>query len=370
MKKILFAANKDTMILNMYLPYIKFFKEQNYEIHVMTNSEAKIPFSDKKIKIEYESMRKPISKRKLIQKVRKIIQTETYERIITTTLEANTLIRMSVRKHLKEQTKITCIIDKFPFYIYSNKFTYQHYFRLEKKLANYTDELFFLNQDDYKIAKKNFKKIKKIYYTPGLGIDLSLYEQESKKEEQAKLRQTLNIKAHDFVLLYEGDLTKENRQDWLIEALSDLFINNENFHLLLLGSDELHGKCQEMASEMGLTKQIHFLGYRTDEIEWMHIAHVALNASLDQGFPLNILKAICIGLPIIAVETRGVKDLVITNENGFLIDDKDAGELCSRITQIYLDTALRKKMITYNLSKRKEYALETIEPQILQQIKD
>ena len=41
MKKVLFSATVDSHILCFHLPYLKYFKEQGYEVHVATNSDEK-----------------------------------------------------------------------------------------------------------------------------------------------------------------------------------------------------------------------------------------------------------------------------------------------------------------------------------------
>ena len=51
MKKVLFTATVDSHILAFHLPFLKWFKENGYEVHVATNGDAEIPYCDKKIKI-------------------------------------------------------------------------------------------------------------------------------------------------------------------------------------------------------------------------------------------------------------------------------------------------------------------------------
>jgi len=50
-KKILFVANTDVHINLCYLPYMKYFKEQGYIVHVATNTNILLDYCDKKIQI-------------------------------------------------------------------------------------------------------------------------------------------------------------------------------------------------------------------------------------------------------------------------------------------------------------------------------
>ncbi len=46
MKKVLFSATVDEHILSFHIPYIKWFKEQGYEVHVASKGKFKIPYVD------------------------------------------------------------------------------------------------------------------------------------------------------------------------------------------------------------------------------------------------------------------------------------------------------------------------------------
>ena len=76
MKKVLFTATVDSHILQFHLPYLKWFKEQGYEVHVATNGDEKIPYCDVKHKITFE--RSPVKTNNInaIFKLKKIIDKE------------------------------------------------------------------------------------------------------------------------------------------------------------------------------------------------------------------------------------------------------------------------------------------------------
>ena len=54
MEKVLFTATVDGHILNFHIPYLKWFKEQGYEVHVASNGDSDIPFADVKYNIPFE----------------------------------------------------------------------------------------------------------------------------------------------------------------------------------------------------------------------------------------------------------------------------------------------------------------------------
>ena len=76
MKKVLFTATVDSHIENFHIPYLKYFKEQGYEVHVATNGDNEIPYCDKKIKISFERSPFKSNNLKAIKQLKKVIMEE------------------------------------------------------------------------------------------------------------------------------------------------------------------------------------------------------------------------------------------------------------------------------------------------------
>ena len=72
MKKVLFTATVDSHIELFHLPYLKYFKENGYEVHVATNGDDEIPYCDKKIKIPFSRSPFKIDNLKAIKQLKKV----------------------------------------------------------------------------------------------------------------------------------------------------------------------------------------------------------------------------------------------------------------------------------------------------------
>ena len=85
MKKVLFTATVDSHIELFHLPFLKYFKDQGYEVHVATNGDLKIPYCDKKIKIPFA--RSPFKWTNLIaiKLLKELLSKEQYDLIHTHT---------------------------------------------------------------------------------------------------------------------------------------------------------------------------------------------------------------------------------------------------------------------------------------------
>ena len=62
MKKVLFVASVTRHINTFHIPYLKYFKDKGYEVHVASNGEENIKYCDKHFNIEFE--RAPFRKNK------------------------------------------------------------------------------------------------------------------------------------------------------------------------------------------------------------------------------------------------------------------------------------------------------------------
>ena len=71
----------------------------------------------------------------------------------------------------------------------------------------------------------------------------------------------------------------------------------------------LQKECQELAERLGIEEMVDFLGYRNDIETLLKISDVAVASSLREGLPVNIMEAMACGLPVIATDNRGHREL-------------------------------------------------------------
>lgn len=172
MKKVLFTATVDSHIELFHLPYLKLFKDKGYEVHVATNSDKKIPYCDKKIKIPFRRSPFKIDNIKAIKMLKKVIMEEKYDIIHTHTPMGSAVTRLAAKKARKKyHTRVIYTAHGFHFFKGSSIKNWLIYYSVEKWLSRYTDTLILINQEDYQLAKKKFKKCSDIQYVPGVGID-------------------------------------------------------------------------------------------------------------------------------------------------------------------------------------------------------
>lgn len=359
-KKVLFTATVDSHILHFHIPYLKLFKEKGYEVHVATNGNEEIPYCDKKHVISFERSPLKLNNLKAIGQLRKIINEEKFDIIHCHTPMGSVVTRLAAKKARKKGTRVIYTAHGFHFYKGAPKLNWFLFYPVEKYLSKYTDTLITINKEDYDLAKRKFKKCNDIKYVPGVGIDEKKFDFRMSKKERDDLRKSLGLKSDDFVMIYPAELSNRKRQVWLINSLKNLLKNNSNIHLLLPGKDSLEEECDKLIKELSLEKQVHILGYRKDIPKLLMISDISVSSAKQEGLPVNIMEAMYLGLPIVASDCRGNRDLVKNNKNGYIIDLNDNESFSKRIEELYKNKEKYKTFKECSKKEVKQYMLENI----------
>jgi glycosyltransferase EpsD len=358
MKKVLFTATVDSHILAFHTPFLKYFKENGYEVHVATNGNEDIPYCDKKHVISFERSPFKLNNLKAIRQLKKIIDTEKYDIIHTHTPMGSVVTRLAAISARKNGTRVIYTAHGFHFFKGAPMLNWLIFYPIEKILANCTDTLITINKEDYDLAKNKFKT--DVRYVPGVGIDPKKFDISITQQQKTELRKSLGIKDSDFVMIYPAELSKRKNQIWLIKSIADLIRNNQKFHLLLPGKDSLNGKCQVLTNKIGIEHNIHFLGYRKDMPQLLSISNLAVSSALQEGLPVNIMEAMYIGLPIIATNCRGNRDLIKNGLNGYIIESNNQNSLADKLVYLEKRIDTRDKMSRNNSTLINNYLLTKI----------
>lgn len=360
MKKVLFTATVDSHILCFHIPFLKLFKDMGYEVHVATNGNGEIPYCDKKIFIPFERSPYKLNNLKAIKKLKKVIMEEKYDIIHTHTPMGAVVTRLAAKKaRKKHHTRVIYTAHGFHFYKGAPLLNWMLFYPVEKYLSKYTDTLITINKEDYERAKHKFsKRCKDIKYVPGVGIDKEKFSVRLDKNQKKELKKSLGLKENDFVLTYVARLDKNKNQGFLIKVMRKIVCNYPNIHLLLVGPDELNGEYQKQAKD--IISNVHFLGLRKDVPQLLNITDISVSSSLREGLPVNILEAMTMGVPVVAIDTRGARDLVRNNVNGYLVEFNDIERYIKSIENIYVFSNKSERLGKESRHIVKGYFLEDV----------
>lgn len=99
----------------------------------------------------------------------------------------------------------------------------------------------------------------------------------------------------------------EKDQDTVIRALKHL---PTDFHLFFVGDGSRRSELETLASQLGLTERVHFMGVRTDVAELLHAADYIVMSSHFEGLSLSSVEGMSIGKPFLASDVDGLREVV------------------------------------------------------------
>lgn len=106
-----------------------------------------------------------------------------------------------------------------------------------------------------------------------------------------------------FVIGHVGRFCPQKNHDFLIDIFNIFHSKYPNSILALVGSGELQGKIQEKVKNLGLDKDVYFLGNRADMPDIYQAFDVFLFPSFYEGLPVSLIEAQASGLPCVISDT-------------------------------------------------------------------
>jgi glycosyltransferase involved in cell wall biosynthesis len=157
-----------------------------------------------------------------------------------------------------------------------------------------------------------------------------------------------NKKMPDKFIITPGAsrVTKRKGLDFLIRAVAQLLPKYPNILLRIMGDGDEKENLIMLIKELKLENNVQFLGRipREKTAAYYQEANMFVLPSFNEGMSNAMLEALATGLPIIATETGGTKELVTENKNGFLIAMGDSNDLAGKIEKLIMDKVLCEKM--------------------------
>ncbi len=227
------------------------------------------------------------------------------------------------------------------------------YYPVEKLLAYWTDVLVTVNREDYQFAKRNLKA-GKIFWIPGVGIDVKKFSAHARQREEAFCK-CFDIPKNALLLLSVGELNKGKNHRMAITALSAL--GRKDVFYLVCGQGALAKRLQRYADRIGVGAQVRFPGYQEDTPCIYRNADIFVFPSKREGMPVALMEAMAAGLPCIVSDIRGNRELVPFAR----IDPKQPGQLAGMLSLLLGDQQLRIKYGRSNQKKIRGYSQKAVE---------
>lgn len=370
-KHALLIANSASMIDHFNKDNIRILQDMGYTISVAANfqegnsstAERIRAFASELAAQDIEIIDLPIPRKvtelgkafKSIRILKRYMQNHPCQIVHTQTPFGGVVGRIAAKKFRKAAgTKVIYFVHGFHFYHGAGLKNYLLYYNVEKWLSHMTDCLITLNQEDYNAARRKFHHTN-VHYVPGVGVDTDAIA--SICVDKADVCKRFGLPSDKKIILTVAELIPRKNVETAIRAFARS--SRDDAILAICGKGALEPSLNALAQDLQVEDRVFFAGYHTDVLDLYRCADLFLFTSLQEGLSVAMMQAMAAGLPIIASDIRGNRDLLAaephTRGRHYLLPAKSSECFAEKINQILDDPALSRKLGQENQTICKKY---------------
>ena len=370
-KHALLIANSASMIDHFNKDNIRILQNMGYTISVAANfqegnsstAERIRSFASELAAQDIEIIDLPIPRKvtefnktfKSIRILKRYMRSHPCQIVHTQTPFGGVVGRLAAKKFRRQdKTKVIYFVHGFHFFHGAGIKNYLLYYNVEKWLSHITDCLITLNQEDYLAAKQRFHH-PNVHYVPGVGVDTDAIA--SLSVDKTDVCRRFGLPTDKKIILTVAELIPRKNVETAIRAFAKS--DRDDAVLAICGKGALAESLAQLAQDLQIGDHVFFAGYHTDVLDLYRCADLFLFTSFQEGLSVAVMQAMAAGLPIIASDIRGDRDLLAaephTLSKHYLLPVKDVNAYAQKINKILDDPALAQSLGHENQSNCRKY---------------
>jgi L-malate glycosyltransferase len=147
----------------------------------------------------------------------------------------------------------------------------------------------------------------------------------------------------NFTIGCVGNLRKEKGYEYLLHSVKLLLVKIPGLKVKIVGDGPLQTDLMNLANSLNISKNIEFLGRRTDIYPLLASFDIWVMSSIFEGFSVALLEAMLLGLPIIATDVGGNAEAIEDGVSGKVIPPRDINALEEAIYSLFSNPEIRAK---------------------------
>lgn len=170
----------------------------------------------------------------------------------------------------------------------------------------------------------------------------------------------------EMVLISVGRLAPEKNWDTLLHAFAKVYAEHQNLRLVLIGDGPAKATLEALAAELGISEHVTFTGSLPFEEVPCHLkaADAFVFASVTETQGLVTMEAMAAGLPVVAVDASGTRDIVEHGKQGFLVAN-DAEALANGFRELLSNPHQMKRFSGNAARKAKTFDVNQLGKQMI-----
>ena len=173
-------------------------------------------------------------------------------------------------------------------------------------------------------------------------------------ESRARVRERLGIPEHAIAVGYLGRMANVKGPDLLLQAFRAAFASQDEVQLAMVGEGPMLEALRNEARELA---NVHLPGPVVDAQELLPAFDVYAQTSLSEGRSMAMLEAMAAGLPTLAHDLPGVRE-VHSEQTAVLVPLRDADGLRRGLERLVADGELRRALGERAQSESRKYSID------------
>jgi glycosyltransferase involved in cell wall biosynthesis len=285
-----------------------------------------------------------ISDLKTLKKLKAIIKEFKPDIVHTHASKAGALGRRAAK-----QCKVPVIVHTFHGHIFHSYFSFwktQLYRIIEKRLAKISNGIIAISPKQKEELSETFKIChpNKIEVVP-LGFDLSPFHQ-NKEEKRKVTRAEHHLKDSELAIGIIGRLAPIKNHDLFLDSVEKVATQTtKELVIFIVGDGEENLRISNRVTalknkgiDVRMTSWIHNISDFNAGMDLICLS------SKNEGTPVSLIEAQAAGIPIISTNVGGIKDVILPNETGVLVNEMTVDAYSKALLELIEDEKKRKLM--------------------------
>lgn len=223
------------------------------------------------------------------------------------------------------------LYEQYTHYVPGDSATMQRFaIELATRYANLCDQVIAPSQSIAELLQQRG------VHTPVAVIPTGVYPQRFAAGNGDKVRQQFAIPADAVVIGHLGRLAPEKNLEFLAHAVAKVAVERTDVHFLVVGAGPSEPEIQQIFSQAGIADKLHLTGVLQQQqlIDALHAMTIFAFASCSETQGIVLTEAMAAGLPVVALDASGVREVVQHEHNGLLIHEHTTAAFANALKQL------------------------------------
>lgn len=154
---------------------------------------------------------------------------------------------------------------------------------------------------------------------------------------QLSARKKIGLDPDRFTVVMVASLTELKDHETLLRAAAACRAKITDIEFLIVGDGKRRMPLEALSEDLGLGSTVKFLGRRDDVEMIFKAADLSVLASTEwygEGISNSILESMACGTPVIATDSPGTREVIVNNENGYIMNCGDYKGVADKIVEL------------------------------------